>query len=238
MSTPEQIKQAVRDHYARAARLQSACGCETSEDLAGASGPSLGCGSPLSYADLKPGEVGVDLGSGAGLDVLRAAQRVGPQGEVVGVDMTPEMVALAGSNAATLGVPNARFLLGELESLPLADGFADVVVSNCVINLVPDKRRAFREAYRVLKPGGRLVVSDVVAARPLPPEAGGDLATWSACVAGALPLDEYLEGLQEAGFEAVEVVASEDSCCELALPVRSVTIRARRPARPSLLQSP
>ncbi len=239
MSTPEQIKQAVRDHYARAAS-GSACSCGASprKDLPGALGPALGCGSPLSYADLRPGEVVVDLGSGAGLDALRAARRVGPQGRVLGVDMTPEMVALARSNAATLGVANAHFFVGEIESLPLADGSADVLLSNCVINLVPDKRRAFQEAYRVLRPGGRLVVSDVVAAGPLSSEVRGDLAAWSACVAGALPLQDYLEALRAAGFEAVEVMASEDPCCETAAPVRSVTVRARRPAAPSLLQSP
>jgi arsenite methyltransferase len=231
MSTPEQIKRAVRDHYARAA-LGSACSCETSprDDLSGALGPALGCGSPLSFADLRPGEVVVDLGSGAGLDALRAARRVGPHGLVLGVDMTPEMVALARSNAVTVGVPNVHFLVGELESLPLADGSADVVVSNCVINLVPDKRRAFQEAYRILRPGGRLVVSDVVAAGPLPPEVRGDLAAWSACVAGALSLHDYQEALRAAGFEAVEVMASEDCCCGTAALVRSVTVRARRPA--------
>jgi ubiquinone/menaquinone biosynthesis C-methylase UbiE len=172
----------------------------------------------------------VDLGSGAGLDALRAARRVGPHGLVLGVDMTPEMVALARSNAVTVGVPNVHFLVGELESLPLADGSADVVVSNCVINLVPDKRRAFQEAYRILRPGGRLVVSDVVAAGPLPPEVRGDLAAWSACVAGALSLHDYREALRAAGFEAVEVMASEDCCCGTAALVRSVTVRARRPA--------
>lgn len=191
----------------------------------------MGCGSPVIHAELRPGEVVVDLGSGAGLDVLRAASYVGSAGWALGVDMTPEMVALARRNAASLGVRNARFVLGDLESLPLPEGFADVVVSNCVFNLVPDKPRAFREAYRVLKPAGRLVISDIVAARPLPTDLAQDPRAWNACVAGALPTDEYVKLLEEGGFRPVEVLEETDTGCgepysEL---VRSLTVRARKP---------
>lgn len=229
------IKEQVREYYGGVARGATGCGCKCERagpQPAGAAGPSLGCGSPVPHADLRPGQVVVDLGSGAGLDVLRAASRVGPEGRAVGVDMTPEMVALARRNAAVLGVHNARFVLGDLEALPLPDGFADVVVSNCVLNLVPDKPRAFREAYRVLKPGGRLVVSDVVAAGPLPPHLAEDPQAWSACVAGAPPREEYLQLLETAGFQDVEVLEVADAGCgdPWAVPVQSVTVRARKPA--------
>ncbi len=225
------VKQAVRERYARAARTGAACGCAppAEVDVAGVVAPSLGCGTPLAHAQLAVGEVVVDLGSGAGLDCLRAAKQVGPRGQVVGVDMTPEMVERARANAAALGLEGCRFLVAEVESLPLPDGFADVVVSNCVLNLVPDKARAIREAYRVLKPGGRLVVSDVVARVPLPPDLRADLDAWSACVGGAVPLPDFLDLLSRAGFLDVEVVASEDACCGQASPVQSVTVRARRP---------
>jgi ubiquinone/menaquinone biosynthesis C-methylase UbiE len=173
----------------------------------------------------------VDLGSGAGLEVLRAAQAVGPYGQAVGVDMTEEMVVLARQNAAALGVANARFVVGELEALPLPEGFADVVLSNCVVNLVPDKAQAFREAHRVLRPGGRLVVSDVVADRPLPPELREDPQAWSACVAGAVSLREYFRLLAEAGFHAVEVLEESRADCgdPWRVSLRSVTLRARKP---------
>ncbi|MDR7439123.1 MAG: methyltransferase domain-containing protein [Armatimonadota bacterium] len=192
---------------------------------------SLGCGSPVAYADLAPGEVVVDLGSGAGLEVLRAARAVGPHGQAVGVDMTEEMVVLARHNAAALGVPNARFVVGDLETLPLPDHFADAVISNCVVNLVPDKAQAFREAHRVLRPGGRLVVSDVMADRSLPPELKDDPQAWSACVAGALSLEEYLRLVREAGFQAVEVLEESRADCgdPWRVSLRSVTLRARKP---------
>ncbi len=225
------VHQAVRDRYAQLARTGAGCGCAAPAevDTAGVVALSLGCGSPLAHAQLAVGEVVVDLGSGAGLDCLRAAQQVGPAGQVVGVDFTPEMVQLARANAAALGVRNCQFLLGPVEALPLPEGFADVVLSNCVLNLVPDKLQAFQEAYRVLKPGGRLVVSDVVASQPLPPSLREDLDAWTACVAGALPLADYLQGVRRAGFQDVEVVASGGACCAEAHPVRSVTVRARKP---------
>ncbi len=163
----------------------------------------LGCGNPTAVAELRPGEVVVDLGSGAGFDAILCARRVGPLGRVIGVDMTPEMLARARENAARLGLTQVEFREGVIEDLPLADATADVVISNCVINLSTDKRRALGEALRVLKPGGRLRVSDVATTRPLSAEARQDVAAWTACLAGALTLDEYRALLEEAGFEAV-----------------------------------
>ncbi|MDR7392847.1 MAG: methyltransferase domain-containing protein [Armatimonadota bacterium] len=230
------VKHAVRSHYAALAREGSAgCGCGCAPPPAsrnsGVVPLSLGCGSPVAHADLAPGEVVVDLGSGAGLEVLRAAQAVGPYGQAVGVDMTAEMVVLARRNAAALGVANARFVVAELESLPLPEGFADVVLSNCVVNLVPDKAQAFREAHRVLRPGGRLVVSDVVADRPLSPELREDPRAWSACVAGAVSLREYFRLLAEAGFQAAEVLEESRADCgdPWRVSLRSATLRARKP---------
>ena len=145
----------------------------------------LGCGDPLAMESLKPGEIVVDLGSGGGVDCFLAARRVGPTGRVIGVDMTPEMVGLAWDNASRGGIANVEFVLGEIESLPVDDATADIVISNCVINLVPDKRRAFAEAFRVTKPGGRLSVSDIVTTGPLPAPARASMAAYTACIGGA-----------------------------------------------------
>lgn len=168
-------------------------------------GFSLGCGNPTALAGLRPGEVVLDLGSGGGLDCFLAARNVGPAGRVIGLDMTPQMIELARRNAARIGVNNVEFRLGEMEDMPVEDGTVDVVISNCVVNLSPDKGRVFSEAYRVLKPGGRLAVSDIVLDGQLPPVVAQDLAAWAGCVAGALQEADYLEEIRRAGFADVEV---------------------------------
>jgi arsenite methyltransferase len=168
----------------------------------------LGCGNPTAIADLKAGEVVLDLGSGAGVDVFLAANKVGPTGKAIGVDMTKEMVDKAKGIARSHGYHNVEFRLGEMERLPVGDESVDVIISNCVINLSPDKSEAFQEAYRVLKPKGRLIVSDIVSEGALPDEIKSDPDAWAGCIAGALEQQEYLEKIKKAGFEDVEVVSS------------------------------
>ncbi len=171
----------------------------------------LGCGNPGAAARLKAGEVVVDLGSGAGFDCLLAARAVGQEGRVIGVEMTHEMLKRARENAATIGARNVEFRLGELEHLPLADNCADVAISNCVINLVPDKIQVFREAFRVLKPGGRLALCDVVATRPLPPELKADPELLCGCVAGAASVEELESAMTEAGFAEIRIALEPES---------------------------
>lgn len=166
---------------------------------------SLGCGNPTAIAALRPGQAVLDLGSGGGIDCFLAARQVGPTGRVIGLDMTPAMLELAERNKAALGIGHVRFVRGEIEAIPLPDAEVDVIISNCVINLSPDKGAVFREAYRVLRPGGYLAVSDVVALQPLSEEMARDLAAWSACVGGALDVDAYTRQLRSAGFERVEI---------------------------------
>ncbi len=186
---------------------------------------ALSCGNPTASAGLKPGETVVDLGSGGGLDVFLAARKVGPTGRAIGIDMTPEMLDLARGNAEKAGIPNVEFHLATIDRLPLPDASADCVISNCVINLAPDKSAVFREVARVLKPGGRLAVSDIALKRELPPELGDDLMAYVGCIAGAIPIEEYRRGLVDAGFAHVEVidggadlnayakVANQAACC-------------------------
>ncbi len=227
---PDQdVKNAVREHYADVARQQgsccgpatSCCGSATPATISTAIGYSvvelaavpeganlgLGCGNPLAFAALEPGDVVVDLGSGAGFDCFLAAQRVGPEGRVIGVDMTHEMLERARANAAKGDIANVEFRLGEIENLPVADATADMVISNCVINLSTDKPRVFREALRVLKPGGRLMVSDLVLARPLPSSVVHSVAAYAGCIAGAMLKNDYLAAIREAGFAEVAVLA-------------------------------
>jgi|SRR5579884_2987109 len=166
----------------------------------------LSCGNPTAVAGLRPGETVVDLGCGGGLDVLLAAARVGPAGRVIGVDMTPQMVELARRNAERVGARNVDIRLATIDRLPLADASADCVLSNCVINLAPDKSAVFREMYRVLRPGGRATVSDIVLKKPLPPELLRDVMAYVGCIAGAVTAADYESGLRAAGFEAVQVV--------------------------------
>lgn len=224
----DKIRSAVRDRYRKAAMDRAPLGARTccgwgpecvSAGTSSAVGYSeeeissiptganlgLGCGNPHAMAQLKPGETVLDLGCGGGMDCFLAARQVGPQGQVIGVDMTPEMVALARQNAEQAGTDNVFFRLGEIEHLPVADDSVDVILSNCVINLAVDKRAVYRDAYRVLKPGGRLAISDVVAIAPLPEDLRSDLALWTRCAAGAILVDELVALLSETGFEQIAV---------------------------------
>jgi arsenite methyltransferase len=168
---------------------------------------SLGCGNPIAISELNAGEVVLDLGSGGGIDCFLAAQRVGPTGRVIGLDMTTEMIKLARRNAKKMDIKNVEFRWGEMEEMPLEDESVDVVISNCVINLSPDKGRVFSEAYRVLRPGGRLRVSDMVLRRELPPGIRGQLDAWASCVSGALLKSDYLGKMRAAGFQDVQIVS-------------------------------
>jgi SAM-dependent methyltransferase len=209
------VKEIVRKTYAGYARGERACcdpvtaGHYTAEETAGlppeAVGASLGCGNPVALAALLPGQTVLDLGSGAGLDVLLAARRVGPGGRVYGLEMTDEMRVLARENAARAGAGNVEFLRGELEAIPLPDASVDVILSNCVINLSPDKPRALREAFRVLRAGGRLAVHDILAPPSVPEAVRRSQEAWAGCVAGALEEGEYRRLLAEAGFVDVEI---------------------------------
>ena len=247
-----QIKSAVRETYGELARqFQSAgvtggCGCGPSGCGDGQAislyGPgeiaavpdtianmTLGCGNPLALASLKEGETVLDLGSGGGLDCFLAARHVGPTGHVIGLDMTPDMLALARGNAARLGVSNVEFRQGEMEAMPLAEATVDVIISNCVINLSPDKDVVFREAFRVLRPGGRFSVSDTVAAQPLPDAMRKNLTEWSACVSGSLDVSSYVEKLRAAGFEKIAIDRQGGGGCCDADPVFSALITAFKP---------
>lgn len=187
--------------------IAAALGYSTEDLAAVPDGANLGlsCGNPLAIAELRPGETVLDLGSGGGFDCFLAARKVGSEGRVIGIDMTPEMTALAWENAVKWGVRNVSFHLGEIEHLPVPDASVDVIISNCVINLAPDKRAVYREAFRVLRPGGRLAISDVVATRELPEETRNDPALWSSCIAGALPVDDLRTLLAEIGYHGVAV---------------------------------
>jgi arsenite methyltransferase len=229
-----EIQEAVRKHYAAAATLASSTGsCCTGEDCSCTCGQmvegteidlamplSLGCGLPVKLADLQPGDVVVDLGSGAGLDALVSARAVGTAGHVYGVDMTDEMLALAEANRAKSGLANVSFLKGHIEAIPLPSDSADVVISNCVINLAEDKGAVLKEAFRVLRPGGRLAVADMVALGEMPVV---DAESWASCVAGAIPTERYRALLEEAGFADVSIqVAGSDG------PVASANVKARK----------
>jgi arsenite methyltransferase len=225
----EQVRGAVREHYGKVAEADApgcAPGCcgggagsslklgYSEEELAGVplgADLGLGCGNPQAIAELRPGETVIDLGSGAGFDCFLAAKRVLPGGRVIGVDMTSSMVTKARGNAKKAGIEGVEFRLGELEHLPVADATADVILSNCVINLVPDKRAAFQEAWRALKPGGRLAISDVVAMTPLPDALQAQVAALTGCTSGAAPVDELRGVLSELGFTDVRVDVNPSS---------------------------
>jgi SAM-dependent methyltransferase len=247
----------VKERYGQIAKTGSSSCCEptccaSSEDLgyrgteiaeipAGAD-LGLGCGAPIEKLDLKPGETVLDLGSGAGIDVFLAARLVGPEGRAIGVDMTPEMLARARSNAVKGGFTNAEFREGRLEALPVVEGSVDAVTSNCVINLVPDKEAVFREIHRVLKPGGRLVISDIVLDGRLPEAVEKSILAYVGCVSGALPRERYFDLARRAGFADFEILKDVDflavsgqeetfgSSEAIRGKVRSITFRARKPA--------
>jgi len=245
-----EIQEAVRAKYAeRALEMTNGAGCcddsccdangcdggYAAEELAGLgldAGVSLGCGNPTLLADLRPGEVVLDLGSGAGLDVLLSARRVAPGGHAYGVDMTDEMLAVARANQAKSGLANATFLRGTIENIPLPDAAVDVVISNCVINLAADKGAVLREAFRVLRPDGRFAVADMIALEELAPEAKRRLDLWAGCVAGTITLDAYVHELRSAGFDAIDVeVTREVRLDDVDGQIASAYIRARRPSR-------
>ena len=226
----DEIRQEVRSHYASVACGASGCcapggGCGPKPEASLALGYGvdelaavpdganlgLGCGNPQAIASLREGETVLDLGSGAGFDCFLAARQVGPTGKVIGVDMTPEMIAKARANAAKVGATNVEFRLGEIERLPVADGTVDVILSNCVVNLSPDKAAVFREAARVLKPGGRIAIADVLATAPLPDALRREIGLLAGCVAGAATVDEVSAMLRAAGLTAVNVQVRPES---------------------------
>ncbi len=210
------IKKIVKDRYKKIAVSRSSCGCGCSStknisksigyseeelEIVGEANLGLGCGNPLSFGKIKEGDVVLDLGSGAGIDAILAAKKVGSKGKVIGVDMTEEMVEKARDNAKKQNITNAEFLLGEIENLPLKDNTVDTIITNCVINLTPDKAKTFSEAYRVLKPGGRIYLSDIVLLEELSNEQKNDKDLLSGCVAGALLKEDYLNKIRGAGFK-------------------------------------
>jgi len=235
--TNDEIRQAVRENYGKVAASSGSSGCcdgtsccsqastrsagDTSVDLGysrddvetvpeGAN-MGLGCGNPQAIASLKPGETVLDLGCGGGFDCILSAQRVRDEGFVIGVDMTPEMVSKARKNVAESKYENIDIRLGEIENLPVADGVAGVIISNCVINLSPAKQRVFNEAFRVLKAGGRIAVSDIIASAPIPENVRTDLALHAGCIAGASTRDEVIAMLQKAGFSDIRVTQKDES---------------------------
>ena len=258
-SGSDEVREAVRQHYAAFAqgfgRQGGCCGPDARRGESGGGAeplvvyrpedlsevhleqsPSLGCGNPIAQAELAPGEVVLDLGCGAGLDVLLAARRVGPEGTVYGLDMTDEMLSLAQEHKRRAGARNAHFLRGRIAAIPLPDQAVDVVLSNCVINLSTDKEQVLREALRVLRPGGRFCVADMVEMEPMPEDLRRSLSLWAGCIAGALPQERYREILRRAGFEHIsfeELAVFRGSDVGLADrpgSIASMLITATRPA--------
>lgn len=229
MQEKDEIKKIVRKGYAKIAKQDSSC-CAPVQSCCGRANAAqntskkigyteeelkavprganlgLGCGNPVALASLKEGEVVLDLGSGAGFDCFLAAQKVGKRGKVIGVDMTPEMIEKARKNAKKDGYKNIEFRLGEIENLPVANNSVDVIISNCVINLSPDKRRVFTEAFRVLKPGGRLMISDIVLLKELPDFIKNSIEAYIGCLSGAIMKDEYIKLIKEVGFHNVSII--------------------------------
>ena len=259
----KQIKTAVRDHYAGLVKSGESCctpsnSCGTEINIeaslkeqfanqneytdaqlcsipADAIDNSFGCGNLLMYTEICEGDVVLDLGSGAGIDVLLAAQRVGESGRAIGIDMTPEMIEKARKNAAEAGAKNVEFRLGEIESMPVEDESVDWIISNCVINLAPDKDSVFREAYRVLKPGGKLLVSDIVA-NHLPKWLRSTISNWANCISGALPEDQYLDAIRRAGLDEIQVFSKSPYAKIGKAEVASIKVGALKPNRTCALQ--
>ena len=258
-----QIKTAVREHYAGLVKSDESCCsssncCGTEINIeaalkgkfanqneysntqlssipADAVDNSFGCGNPLMYADIREGDVVLDLGSGAGIDVLLAASLVGESGRAIGIDMTPEMIEKARKNAEEADAKNVEFRLGEIESMPVEDESVDWIISNCVINLAPDKASVFREAHRVLKPGGKLLVSDIVA-NHLPKWLRSTISTWANCISGALPEDQYLDSIRRAGLEEIQVFSKSPYAKIGKAEVASIKVGALKPNRTYALQ--
>jgi arsenite methyltransferase len=256
MASAKEIKQAVKERYTAIAKSKSSgCGCGGEQSCCGGGDPKqaaeligynvkeleeipqeailgLGCGSPLAYVGLKPGETILDLGSGGGIDVFLAAKKVGAKGSVIGVDMNEAMIKRASEAANEYGFKNVDFRLGEIEDMPVEDGTIDAIISNCVINLSPDKPRVFREANRVLKPGGRITVSDIVTEGEIPEEIRRDLNSWASCVSGALPQEEYLKDIEAAGFKKPKILTEsyyDTSEYDVDFKIKSITVEAYKP---------
>jgi len=248
---PDEVKEAVRQHYTEVVRAGTTCcgggcGSGSAEDLTAPMTPAyegqdsdilatanlgLGCGDPVRFSGLVEGMTVLDLGSGGGIDVFLSAKEVGASGRAIGLDMTDEMLERAESNRSKLGLWNTMFVRGEIESIPLPSGSVDRVISNCVINLVPDKRKAFREIFRVMRKGGTFVVSDIVTDGVIPETMRKDPELWAGCVSGALDRTEYLGIVREAGFEGVEILVEKKSGGEIAgsFVLSSITVRGRKP---------
>ncbi len=245
--TPTDIKRVVREKYGTIAEEGSSCcgpgcGCGTDtsaetfafmmndrytdvdEQIVQAADLGLGCGTPTAFADMQEGMTVLDLGSGAGIDVFLAAKKVGPTGKAIGLDMTDEMIKRARRNKAKLGIENAEFWKGEIENMPVESNSVDRIISNCVINLVPDKRKAFAEMYRVLKPGGKFTISDIVSIGDIPANVRRDLELWAGCVSGAIDKDEYLHIVRDAGFKNITVVAEKKYALDQDVPFGLVSI--------------
>ena len=244
--TDSDVKELVRERYGNFAQnaTESCCGDGEAttksqlyevDQLQGLPDEALlasaGCGNPTAIGDLNPGETVVDFGSGGGIDCFIAAKAVGEQGNVIGIDMTPDMIDLARKNAESLGLSNAQFHLAEMENTPLEANSVDVIISNCVINLAPDKDAVFREAFRILKPGGRMFISDMVLTAPLPAHATEDAENWVSCLSGAEPRDVYMGRMSSAGLSDIEILDSKpwQGKEEWASRVHSANIKAYKP---------
>ncbi len=251
MSTPD-VKDAIRQHYSKIASAASSrcgpgCGCEADdsavnslltndayknvdEAIVAAADLGLGCGTPTAFADMKEGMTVLDLGAGTGIDVFLAAKQVGPSGKAIGLDMTDAMIKRARENRARLGITNAEFWKGEIEDMPVASESIDRVISNCVINLVPDKRKAFAEIYRVLKPGGKFTISDIVSIGQIPADVRKDLELWAGCIAGATEKEEYLRIVKSVGFHDAKIETEKPYHIEGQVPfgLASITLTATK----------